>query len=70
MAKLEIGTEVDVYNSDGADKPNVKQGTATIAGYARNQCYVVREARFGTTWHRHASQVAPAGQLLPAAKGF
>lgn len=66
MPQLEIGTPVDVYASDGVGRPNVWQGTAEIAGYARNRCDVVRELNFGTTWHRHTSQVRPVGELLPA----
>ncbi|MCU6479041.1 hypothetical protein [Arthrobacter sp. A2-55] len=66
MAKLEIGTAVDVYSVDGGGRPAVYQGPATIAGYARNRCYVVREATHGTTWHRHESMVRAAGQLMPA----
>ncbi|MGT2461151.1 hypothetical protein [Sinomonas atrocyanea] len=62
--RLPVGTEVDVYSADGAGRPLVYQCTATIAGYARNECYVV--AKDGCTWHRHASQVRIAGQTMPA----
>lgn len=64
--ELTRGTLVDVYASDGAGRPLVLQGPAEIAGYARNQCYIVKELKHGTTWHRHSSQVRIAGHLMPA----
>ncbi|WP_026535763.1 hypothetical protein [Arthrobacter sp. H14] len=66
MNQLTIGTTVDVYASEGHSRPHVLQGQAVIVGYARNQCYVVKEPNFGTTWHRHASEVRIAGQTMPA----
>lgn len=66
MAKLEVGTAVDVYDASGPGGPLVYQGPATIAGYARNNCYVVREEKHRTTWHRHFSLVIPTGQLMPS----